>query len=481
MRITLRFAVVLVVFQFISFYFFYKTVADEIRPQYLRALEESLNDTAAVLSALIEDDLASAGAGSIPYQRLNRIMAASGQKVLLTRIYRIRKQAVTLRVYITDKKGIVLFDSQIPENVGRDFSRWNDVFLTLRGEYGARATRLVKNDPSTSEMHVASPIRAGNAIVGVLTVVKPSNSVSPFIEIAEKRFLISALITFLGTAAVAAFAFFLVTRPVRLLKDYAQRVRRERIPLPRLPRGELKELGRAFEEMRKELEGKDYVERYVQTLVHELKSPLTSISGAAEILGEGVSEAERQRFVRNIQSESQRLRDMLERLLLLAAIEARPVLSRTDDVPASTIVEAVQERLGSALDSKGIQLQCTIKDPGMSVHGDPVLIVSCLSQLVENSADFSPPQAAIELEVARSGNGVLLTVLDRGTGIPAYALDRVFERFYSLPRPATGRKSSGLGLSFVKEAADLHHGWVKVSPRDGGGTRMDLFLPGRAV
>jgi two-component system sensor histidine kinase CreC len=81
------------------------------------------------------------------------------------------------------------------------------------------------------------------------------------------------------------------------------------------------------------------------------------------------------------------------------------------------------------------------------------------------------------MTIARDGARWVVTVLDRGPGVPDYALDRAFERFYSLPRPAGGSRSSGLGLCFVAEAAALHGGEATLANRDGGGAVATLSLP----
>jgi two-component system sensor histidine kinase CreC len=80
--------------------------------------------------------------------------------------------------------------------------------------------------------------------------------------------------------------------------------------------------------------------------------------------------------------------------------------------------------------------------------------------------------------VVRKESGIVfIEVLDCGSGIPDYAPERIFERFYSLPRPATGKKGSGLGLNFVRETARLHGGDVRISNRPGGGVCASLFIP----
>ena len=92
---------------------------------------------------------------------------------------------------MTDAKGIVLLDSS-GVAVGQDYSRWNDVYLTLRGEYGARSTRSDPDDASSSVMYVAAPIRDNGKIIGVVTVAKPNSSLQPYVDRTERRLRFTA-------------------------------------------------------------------------------------------------------------------------------------------------------------------------------------------------------------------------------------------------------------------------------------------------
>jgi two-component system sensor histidine kinase CreC len=96
---------------------------------------------------------------------------------------------------------------------------------------------------------------------------------------------------------------------------------------------------------------------------------------------------------------------------------------------------------------------------------------------VQNAIDFSPRGGTVKVEVISSGDRITLSVTDQGPGIPGYALDRIFERFYSLSRPDTGRKSTGLGLNLVREVAASHGGAIRVVNRPAGGTLAELTLP----
>jgi two-component system sensor histidine kinase CreC len=111
------------------------------------------------------------------------------------------------------------------------------------------------------------------------------------------------------------------------------------------------------------------------------------------------------------------------------------------------------------------------------VRGDAFLLHLALSNLIENAIEFSPRDSAIQLHCERVQGEVRVSIEDGGPGIPDYAKARIFERFYSLERPDTGRKSTGLGLNFVQEIAALHHGSVQLENRSERGLRARFAIP----
>jgi two-component system sensor histidine kinase CreC len=110
------------------------------------------------------------------------------------------------------------------------------------------------------------------------------------------------------------------------------------------------------------------------------------------------------------------------------------------------------------------------------VLGDPFLVQQCVRNLLQNAIEFSPDGAEVRLRIEPSDGEVQLVVEDDGPGVPDFAKERIFDKFFSLERPSTGRKGSGLGLSFVKEVMALHGGRVRLeSPlSERGGTRVRL-------
>jgi two-component system sensor histidine kinase CreC len=207
-----------------------------------------------------------------------------------------------------------------------------------------------------------------------------------------------------------------------------------------------------------------------------MKSPLAAIRGAAELLQEPLPEAERVRFAAHVQGQSERLTEMIEKLLALAAVEHRGELRQSERIDAADLVAEVVGESGPKLMQAGIDVTESMPEKPIFVEGDRFLLRQALRNLLDNAIDFAPQGSRIELKCVADGQMAAIWIGDRGPGVPDFARERVFERFYSLPRPQGGR-STGLGLTFVREVAGLHGGSIQLAPREGGGTWAELRLP----
>lgn len=472
MKIRSRIILSFVVLVGVGFFFLVRHILGELRPRYLEAVEEVLVDEANLLAAFVESEMPD---GRLPVERLREVFRKVGERSFQARIYQMDKRRVDERLYLTDDKGVVVFDSE-GRDEGKDFSQWRDVYLTLRGEYGARTSRDEPNNPATSVLHVAAPIRFEGRIVGVLTLRKPTASINFFLETARPSFVIAGAVAALAVILLGIVVSTWFTRPIRKLTSYARSVRDGgRPPFPKLGSSEIAEMGTAFEGMREALEGKKYVEEYVQSLTHELKSPIAAIQGAAEILQDERDPAAQAKFLGNIRTESARMHRIVERMLELAALESRRGLEKVEALDLAELVEESLARLQDRLEAKALRVETQIPD-GLPLRGERFLLESAIGNLLQNAVDFSPRGGSLRLNAEDLGPSLLLSIADQGAGVPDYALPRLFERFYSLPRPEGGKKSSGLGLSFVREVARLHGGSIEIQNRSEGGAVAILTL-----
>ncbi|WP_030129951.1 two-component system sensor histidine kinase CreC [Pseudomonas sp. QTF5] len=472
MSLGIRIFLVYVLFIGLTGYFVLNTVMEEIRPGVRQSTEETLVDTANLMAEILLDDFKT---GTLSQNRWPELLKAYGERQPKANIWGLPKNQVNHRIYVTDAKGIVVLDSS-GIAVGQDYSRWNDVYLTLRGEYGARSTRSNPDDSNSSVMHVGAPIRDNGQIIGVVTVAKPNSSLQPYVDRTERRLLAyGAGLIGLGLLFGALLSWWL-SAALRRLTTYAQAVSEgRRVEVPHYRGGELEQLATAVEQMRTQLEGKAYVERYVHTLTHELKSPLAAIRGAAELLQGEMPLAQQQRFVSNIDSESARLQQLIERLLNLAQVEQRQGLEERVAVPLAGLVEGLLSAQAARIEGKQLRVEQRIA-ADLNLLGEPFLLRQALGNLLENALDFTPAQGLLRLSAERIDEYIEFRLFNQAEAIPDYALPRLSERFYSLPRPDSGRKSTGLGLNFVEEVVKLHGGVMSIGNVDGG-VEVTLRLP----
>lgn len=389
MSLGIRIFLVYVLFIALTGYFVLNTVMEEIRPGVRQSTEETLVDTANLMAEILRDDFK---AGTLNQNRWPQLLKAYGERQPAATIWGLPKNQVSHRIYVTDAKGIVVLDSS-GVAVGQDYSRWNDVYLTLRGHYGARSSRSVPDDPTSSVMHVGAPIRDNGRIIGVVTVAKPNSSLQPYVDRTERRLLAyGAGLVALGLLLGGLLSWWL-SAALRRLTAYAQAVSQgRRVEVPHYRGGEFEQLAGAVEHMRTQLEGKAYVERYVHTLTHELKSPLAAIRGAAELLQSDMPAAQHQRFVNNIDNESVRMQQLIERLLNLAQIEQRQGLEEEVAVPLATLMDELLEARGGWIESRLLTVEQHIA-ADLTLTGEPFLLRQALGNLLENALDFTPSTA----------------------------------------------------------------------------------------
>ena len=429
-------------------------------------------DSANIIAAFVASDLRD---GELDIEALNGVATRLATAQPQALVYEVTKVNVDMRLMVTDATGLVRFDSS-GRLLGRSLAEYNDFIRTMRGEYGARTTRDNKDDPESTVLYVSAPIKAGDSIKGIVTLGEPTAGLNQFLTLAKRKIYSATAVAAISVLVAGLAAAFFLTRPIGLLLDYIKLLRETRpSTLPRLGRGMAGIVGRTFDEMREALQSRGYVERYVQTLTHELKSPLSAVRGAAELINDQMPSADRQRFLDNILSETQRMQTVIDRLLELATLERRRGLEHATNVSIAKVLNEARVATTAQAERAGVRVECSSQGD-LELRGDEVLLRQAVINLVNNAIEFSPHGGKVELTAEPSQNAITIICRDHGCGIPHYARDKIFERFYSLQRPSSGKKSTGLGLSFVREIAELHRGKIQVENAVGGGVLARLTL-----
>ena len=449
-------------------------VLDTLRTRYLEGVEDPLVDQANILAGLLGPMMETDG---LDPGKLQGIFESIYSRQLDARIYHLTKSTVDLAVYITNARGIVLFHSQDPGQVGADYAHWRDVGLTLGGRYGARTTLADPNDEKSSVLFVAAPILTKGKLAGVVSVAKPTTNINSFLEQAKPQLVKTVSLSVAAAIVLGYLVALWITRPIQRMTEYAQAVHAgQKARFPRLDTTEIGAMGRALKKMQTALEGKAYVERYIQQLTHEIKSPLSAIRGAAELLEETMPAQTRKTFLNNIRTEANRIQIIVDHMLTLAALENKQHLTDTQTVELAKLVNGVIQSKQPMLLSKKIIVKLEIENH-LNVGGDRFWLHQAVSNLVQNAIDFSPVGGTLTVLANIVHQNIQICIENSGSAIPEYAKKKVFEKFYSLQRPDSGRKSTGLGLNLVKQVALLHGGRIDLENRTPDGVRAVLSLP----
>ncbi|MFN7953025.1 MAG: ATP-binding protein [bacterium] len=383
---------------------------------------------------------------------------------------------------ILDRNGCVVATSGT--ELGACFDQLPEVQAALRGEYEAVARRRDSDRPvpplgslrrrGNVRVHTAMPIRFHDEVVGVVSMSR--TSLDPLEALWHERHWIMAVgaVTLAVTLAMSFLSARAIARPVRKLTAAAREVARggaRGMPVfGRLAPAEIDELSIAMDRMTEELGARaDYVRDFAADVTHELKAPLTSIGGAAELLRDGwaeMSDEQRARFLDNIAAATARSERLVSRLLELARIENR----RSADVPAPLELRPVVEQI---LEPYGTRVRLDVRDAPATLAIQPELLASALTNVIDNAIRYDGGKP---VEVRVSGHGsapngaspqVRITVRDHGPGISDRNQARIFERFFTTERDGGG---TGLGLAIVKAIADARGGAVSFETGPQGTT-----------
>lgn len=490
LRIWLPFALVLFVGSVFTLY----TLQSQIKPSVRQVVEDTLADNANIIAHLIAPDVANKSVQSPEFdQKIRQIL----HRKFNAKIWSQQKSSINQQLYITNSQGIVIYDSR-GLATGQDYSRWNDVYLTLQGRYGVRSTRSNPNDPNTSTMFVAAPIIWKDSLIGVLSLAKPSTSVQPYIDHAQAEMTLQAIWIVSLFLLICGLVAWWLRHSIERVRRYAMYLTPNHAssasnitnitkPLHFWAARELNELTQAIDQMHTALAGKEYVENYVHSLTHELKSPLTAIAASAELLQDDLPLADRLAFTQNIHEQTQRLQQLIERLLLLAKLEKQQdrrvhKIDKKQILLVAQIEQLLQERR-AVIKTRQLQIDIDIA-PNLALQAEPFWFNQAVGNLLDNAIDFTPHGKCIRIHaeaITAQHNpllfqpSIMLQIENDGEIIPEYALPHVFDRYFSLPRPNTARKSTGIGLTLVREVMILHQGNIQIENTENG-VSVSLFF-----
>ena len=221
---------------------------------------------------------------------------------------------------------------------------------------------------------------------------------------------------------------------------------------------------------------------FIQHVSYELRSPLTTIIGFAELVSDpliGALNAKQSEYTDYILSSSKALLAIINDILDLATIDAGVMDLELAEIDVAATIAAAAEGLQDRLREARLTLDIRVPEDVGSFVGDAKRVRQVLFNLVSNAVGYSAPGGRIEVACARDGEAIRIAVSDRGPGIPAALVDQVFDRFVADPAASGERRGAGLGLSIVKSFVELHGGSVTIDSKEGVGTTVVCRFPHR--
>ena len=498
-RIWLAVALVLVICGVVAF----TQLFGYVKPTAQQVIEDTLLDTSKFLAANLQLPLSSGQLYDDVYQaKLDT--AFIGMPATDSDIEPEYKHDSysSFRVYVTDKAGIVIYDS-LPEpdnDEGQDYSRWNDVYLTLNGQYGARSTTQNRNQRDGTIMYVAQPIRNDTGeLIGVVSVGKPVASVLPYLDNTRNRMFITALLMSIAALILAGLVAWWLKQSITLVTQYTSALA-EDTKKPYFYLGhELNSLTDTIESMKHQLENRAYVTEYVHTLTHELKSPLTAIRASSELLeDDGLDEEDRQMLTQTIGEQSIKMQQLIDRLLLLAKIEQptfklnrqlTPLLPLLQNLAKDNSAKLQQQHLPPIkiyIDDQSVSENAVLSPNtlNISVFADQFWLVQVLQNVLDNAIHFA--NSTVIIDIHHTSHTVTIDIFNDGKLLPDYAINKAFDRYFSLSHHSqptyqpqsphqnlesdysnsshqTIKKGTGLGLTLVKQVIEHHGGHVTIN------------------
>ncbi len=448
-------------------WFFLDQAKEKLTTAFQQSSETVLIDTATLLATSLEqqfrDDV-------IDTEEVAQLFKKSYQRRIRAQIYSLYKDSIDLEMYITNRQGIVVYDST-GRNIGEDYSTWRDVKLTLAGKYGARTSYRYPDQTAQGDekvMVVAAPIKVRSNIVGVLSVVKPVRPLEQLLAV-ERLHLTLYVLAALGIAMLVGYLLSHgFTRSIAKLVNYANTMAKgKRNKQPRFMDKRFDNLATAITHMRDELDGKEYVEHYIHGLTHELKTPLTSVSAAAELLTEEMPAADQQQFIENIRASNNRMQSLVDRILDLAKLENLNALNDISKFDLSALIKQQLQQSQALIDANYCTVDIKHLDQAVMVQGDALLLRQCIGNLIDNAIENSPKAGYMRISYQEVNGQHQLNINNQGH-LDDYVIERAFERFFSAQTQEGVRKRTGLGLSFAREIMLLHQGTITLSNVENG-------------
>ncbi|MGH1351360.1 MAG: ATP-binding protein [Methyloligellaceae bacterium] len=377
---------------------------------------------------------------------------------------------------ILDYQGVVIGAKY---KIGHSLAHVEEVAKALKGEYTVVLRERISDEPPPPlysisrgtgiRVFIAMPVIVDHHVIGIIYMARTPNNIIKHLYAHQRKVAVVAC-TLLALTLIIGFIFWrAIAGPVYELTRRTSKIangdRQAILPLERHGTAEIAQLSQSFLNMAQNLfDRADYISTFAAHVSHELKSPLTSIQGAAELLQDAndtMTPEERERFLKNITTDTERLTALLSRLRELARAD-------NPETSGSTEVQPLIQELHTHYGSNKITAK-DYTDSSLKMSRENALIV--FSHLIDNAIQHGATK--IVLEAKQEEGHIHITVSDNGKGVSPQNREKIFEAFFTTRRESGG---TGMGLGIVQSLLLAHEGEIALLPSTSG-ARFKIIIP----
>lgn len=390
---------------------------------------------------------------------------------LLTPIILNTQQVMLAGVRVLDMKGLVVAGK---EEMGMSLAHVPEVRQALKGHYASLIRQRISDEPPPPlyslsrgthiRVFAAFPIIEGNRLQGIVYLSRTPKNILKHLYLVQDKLYLAAGILLSVALLLVLFLSSSLSRPIRDLIRQTQQVADGELPYVQSLKNpvthELAQLSESFASMSQALaERSDYIRRFASHVSHEFKTPLTSMQGALELLNEHIDTMppeRRQRFLDNLLSDTQRLKNLVNRLLELARADALEPTRQSSQLPE--LIRSMQNRYRE----RGLEIEAETL-PGLLLAIAPDALETVLGNLFDNSLHHAA--SVVRLKARLTAEQLVLSVHDNGQGISPANRERIFTPFFTTRRNEGG---TGLGLEIVASLLKAYNASIHLGSADSG-------------
>jgi len=383
----------------------------------------------------------------------------------------------TERITLIDSDGTVLFDSQLDPHKMENHSQREEFMEAMHSGEGDSE----RYSDSLLQKTVNYAVKLDNSQIIRVSVYQ--DTVFRLILAMLSPVIFIVLLMLLLSVVLAAESSRKIMRPINLLDPENpddRNIYDEMKPFIRRLIAQNQQIQHQMQQLRSEHKKQDDIRReFTANVSHELKTPLTSISGFAEIIRDGyVQQKDISHFADTIYKEAQRLMVLVNDILKLSRLEDGSTAMHEERISVNLLAlcQSIQERLAINAAQNQITLSC--EGESLSIIAIPRTLEEIIYNICDNAIKYNKPHGFVKISVFQREVSAVVQVQDNGIGIPEEDQERIFERFYRVNKSHSKEVGgTGLGLSIVKHGMALHYARIELESEEGKGTCIRLIFP----